>query len=147
MPRIMRSMNVISRCQSLYRAEKMGDALCGGHHSFVLAICRCPGRSQEELSKVLCLNKSTVARAITQLEEAGLVKREANPADKRELLVCPTEKMQAILPRVRQVTAEWNELISRGITEEEMAIFESVLCRMEQSARELTQGREEERGT
>ena len=61
----------------------------------------------------------------------------ANEKDKRQLLVYPTEKMTEILPTVRKITARWNELISKDISEDEMKIFESVLRRMEQSAREL----------
>ena len=145
MPRIMGSMNRISRCQATYRTEKIASDLGGCHHSFVLAICRMPGKSQEELARDLCLNKSTVARSLTQLEDRGYVTRTPNPADKRQMLVYPTEKMLDILPKVRSVTKEWNDLLSEGISEEELAVFESVLHRMEQSAKEIIQTLEENR--
>ncbi len=131
---MMRSMNRISRCQSIYRTEMLGADIGGCQHSFVLAICRAPGRSQEELARDLCLNKSTVARNLTQLEERGYITRAPNPADKRQLLVYPTDKMLDILPRVRLISRQWSELISDGISEEEMSVFESVLHRIEQSA-------------
>lgn len=137
MPRIMGSMNRISRCQAIYRTEKMNDELGGCQHSFVLAICRGPGRSQEELARDLCLNKSTVTRTLTQLEDRGYVRRMPNPTDKRQSLVYPTEKMLDILPRVRAVTSEWNQLISDGISAEELEVFESVLHRMEKRAKEI----------
>lgn len=139
MPKIMKNMNVISRCQSAYRTEAVGGDLCGCHHSFVLAICHKPGMTQEEISRELCLNKSTVTRAINQLEERGYVKRESKPEDKRSLLVFPTEKMENILPRVRKATSEWNELISCGIPENELDVFVSVLNKMAESARKITQ--------
>ena len=60
-----------------------------------------------------------------------------NPTDKRQSLVYPTEKMLDILPRVRAVTSEWNQLISDGISAEELEVFESVLHRMEKRAKEI----------
>ena len=137
MPKIMKSMNSISRCQSIYRQEHSPKELLPCYHTFILAICREPGRSQEELAKDICLNKSTVARTLTQLENMGYVTRTPNPKDKRQLLVYPTEQMTKVLPTVRKITATWNELIAADISDKEMEIFESVLRRMEASARAL----------
>ncbi len=137
MPKLMKHMNSISRLQAAYRTARMGGVLGGCQHSFVLAICRAPGRSQEELARDLCLNKSTVARTLAALETDGYLLRTPNPADKRELLVYPTEKMQNILPEVRAVTREWNERLCADIPEEELAVFFSVLTRMTDRAREL----------
>ena len=139
MPKIMKDMNVISRCQLSYRSEMIKDELCGCHHSFVLAICRRPGMTQEEISRELCLNKSTVARALTQLEDRGYVRREQKPEDKRSVLVFPTDKMTEILPTVREITDKWNEMISEDISETELEIFISVLNRMSKKARKITQ--------
>ncbi len=140
----MKMLNNISRSQSVFRSERLkADGICAAHHTFVLAICRQPGRSQEELAKEICLNKSTVARALTHLEEKGYIRRETNSEDKRSSLVYPTEKMLALLPQVRALTAEWNSLISEGISEEDLAVFHSVLSRMERRAKNLTSNREE----
>ncbi len=147
MPKVMKSMNLIGRCQATYRNARMGKELPAAHHAFVLLICRRPGLSQDELSAELCLNKSTVARALTQLEERGYVKRERNAQDRRQTLVYPTSKMLDILPEVRAVAKAWNALITAGISEEELAVFESVLRRMEAGAKATTQAMREEETT
>lgn len=135
--RFMKTLNNISRCQSLYRSSKLGaEGICSCHHSFILCISRLPGRSQEELAKELCLNKSTVTRALAHLEKHGYITRQSNPADKREFLIYPTDKMQDVLPRVRQITKEWNESIVSGIDEKELEVFHSVLERIEKKAKE-----------
>ncbi len=139
MPKIMKDMNIISRCQLSYRSEMIKDGLCGCHHSFVLAICRRPGMTQDEISRELCLNKSTVARALTHLEERGYVKREPKPEDKRSVLVFPTDKMEEILPTVREITVKWNEMLSEDIPDSELEIFVSVLNKMSEKARKITQ--------
>lgn len=135
MPKIMKSMNMISRCQSAYRGQRMSGELLPSHHAFVFAVCNGPGRSQEELAEALCLNKSTVARALTWLEEHGYVKREPSDEDKRRLLVYPTDKMLSALPEVKEIASDWNAILCDGISEDELAVFESVLSRIEKSAR------------
>ncbi len=138
MPKIMKTLNNISRCQSNYRSGKLDtNRLCAGHHAFVLAICRNPGNSQEKLSKELCLDKSTVARTLNSLESKGFINREINVKNKREMLVFPTEKMLAILPEVRAIAREWNELLVSEIPEAELSVFYSVLSQIEGKARAI----------
>lgn len=141
----MKSLNNISRCQAAYRNLRVVcEGLCPCHHAFVLAVGRVPGRSQEELARELCLNKSTVARALNHLEEKGFVTRRPIKEDKRCLAVYPTEKLNEILPRVREVTRDWNDSITEGISPNEMEIFRSVLERMEIKARETVKRQEED---
>lgn len=144
MPKTMRGINTIHRCQNIFRGERLSGEICGAHHLFVFAICNHPGRSQEELARQLCLNKSTVTRALTSLETGGFVKREINPDDKRQFLVYPTDKMLALLPKARAIANDWNALISEGISESELAAFHSVLSKMEENARAVIAGLEDE---
>ncbi len=144
MSKFMKMLNNISRSQAIYRQSKISaDDLHASHYAFVLSICREPGRSQEELARELCLNKSTVARTLTSLEENGYVKRNALPNDKRQFSVYPTEKMLLVLPKLRKASREWMELLSEGIPEDELVIFNSVLERMQNRAREIIEKQEE----
>ena len=141
----MKSMNAISRCQAQFRTERaVSDELGACHWAFIFAVSRCPGLTQEELAGELCLNKSTVTRALTYLEEHGFVIRQGDKADKRVLLIYPTEKTEALLPKLRAVTREWNELIAGGVNEEDLAVFLSVLYKMEKNAKSIISG--EDRG-
>lgn len=124
----MRNINIISRCEGIYRTDNLKDAkLCSCHHSYVLAICRHPGMTQEQLAKHICINKSSVTRSLSHLEENGYVERRPDPKDKRILCVYPTQKMLDILPEVRRIAADWNEYLVEGIEENDIALFRSVL--------------------
>ena len=57
----------------------------------------------------------------------------------------PTEKMIKILPEVKQASIEWIELLSEGISQEDLAVFNSVLERMQQKAREIIEKQEEDK--
>ena len=146
MSKFMKMLNNISRSQAIYRHNRISaEDLQPTHYAFVLAICREPGRSQEELAKELCLNKSTIARNLTYLEEKGYITRNALPSDKRQFSVYPTEKMLSVLPEIKSASGEWMLLLAEGIDEEELKIFNSVLERMETRAREIIQDQEEQK--
>ncbi len=144
MIKFMKKLNNISRSQAIYRQSKIGASdLQTTHYAFVLAICREPGRSQEELAKELCLNKSTVARALNSLEEKGYITRTPLPQDKRQFSVYPTKKMIDVLPEVKKASEEWMLLLSDGIAPEELEVFNSVLERMQERARKIIEKQEE----
>ena len=140
MPKTMRTINRLHRLQTVFRQERLGGDICAAHHVFVFTICAHPGLSQDEIARALYLNKSTVTRALSSLEERGLVRRELNPEDKRQTLVYPTEEMLNMLPEVRKIAADWNEIIESDIPEEELLVFYSVLLRMEKNAKRVIEG-------
>lgn len=144
MAKFMKMLNNISRSQAIYRHGKVAfKDLQTGHYAFVLSICQDPGRSQEELARELCVNKSTVARNLNCLEKNGYITRNPLPNDKRQFAVYPTEKMLAVYPEVKKASLEWIELLSKEISKEELEIFDSVLERMQERAREIIQKQEE----
>ncbi|MBO5946488.1 MAG: MarR family transcriptional regulator [Clostridia bacterium] len=147
MAKIMRKLNTVSRCQAIYRQRAVvgsaADGLSAAMHPFVLNISNSPGRSQEQIARDLCINKSTACRALSTLETDGYILREENPLDKREMLIYPTERMLAAAIDVRAVSREWGRLITEDISEEELAVFDSVLNRIEKKARMLAEDKAE----
>ena len=144
MPTIMRQINLISRCEGLYRTDRLRGAELGAcHHSYVLVICRNPGISQEELARHICINKSGVTRHLAYLEEHGYVSRIHSEADKRVTLVYPTDKMRQGLPGVKRIVEEWNEYLTAGLTEAELAQFRALLERLALRAKKYSDDREE----
>ncbi len=144
MSKFMKTLNNISRSQAIYRRRRISAKdLQTGHYAFVLVICRNPGRSQEELARELCINKSTVARNLNYLEEKGYITRTPLPSDKRQFSVYPTQRMLEALPEIKDASAEWIRLLSEGIPEAELIVFDSVLERMQTKAREIIERQEE----
>ena len=140
MTHILRQINTISRCAGLFRAERLENGELGAcHHSYIIAICRDPGITAEELSRRLCVNKSNVARNLSYLEDKGYVRREQSQEDKRAFLCYPTEKMLRVLPRVREIIAEWNSLLTSELDEEELSAFASTLDKIALRARECVE--------
>lgn len=144
MSKFMKMLNNISRSQAIYRRDKISaEDLQSGHYAYVLNICSQPGRSQEEIAKDLCVNKSTVARNLNYLEERGYILRQPLPNDKRQFSVHPTDKMLAVLPEIKVASKEWISLLYEGIPESDLEVFDSVLKRMQEKAREIIGNSEE----
>ncbi len=145
MPKFMRILNNISKCQAIYRSEKLSvKEITPAHHTIILALSKNPGCSQDWLAKHVCLDKSTVARTLCRLEELGYVTREQCSVDKRRTLVYPTRKADGILPEIRSITSDWTENISQGIDESDLELFYSVLVKLEEGARALVSKGESE---
>lgn len=138
-----KNITTISRCANQFRSDLLeGTGLKGGQHSIITNLCRNPGISQEQLSKLTYMNKSNVARQLVQLEEAGFVVRRCSEADKRVILVYPTEKADALFPVIVDIHHKWREYLTEGFTEEEMSLFSSLLDRMSERARAYVDNRD-----
>ena len=64
------------------------------------------------------------------------------PQDKRQFSVFPTDKAQRVLPEIKAVSSEWMTRLSEGIPPAELDTFVSVLERMQEKAREITEQQE-----
>lgn len=135
---MMRNINIISRCGILYKDRELaGSGLAGCQTPYVMAVCREPGITQDQLAKTMHVNRSSVTRQLTLLETGGFVTRIRSEADKRAVQVYPTEKMQKMVPVVREVHANWRSRLTEVLTEEEMDTLEGLLERLAARAEDL----------
>ena len=144
MSKFMKILNNISRSQAIYRRSRIsaGD-LQSCHYAYILTISGKPGRSQEEIAQELLVNKSTVTRNLNYLEEKGYIKRKPEKNDKRQFSVFPTEKMLSVLPEIKKASDQWMDLLSEGISPDELKVFHSVLQQMQEKAKEIIRKQEE----
>ena len=72
MPGLMRMINILSRCHTMYRGDRLREQeLNSGFYNYVLPIHFNPGMSQEQLARHVCLDKCNVTRHLSKLEEGG----------------------------------------------------------------------------
>lgn len=128
MPILNRQLNVIVRCAALYREKALAGTGVGPYeNAYLFYICHNPGASQEKLARELYVNKSSVTRHLSHLETEGFLTRVPDENDRRSLLVYPTEKALAILPRLRAVSKEWESLLTAGLSNAESEMFINIL--------------------
>ena len=132
----MRKTNIISRCEGIYRQNKLKNSgLSSCHHSYILAISHHPGMTQDQLAKHICIDKSGVTRHLSYLEKKGYVERCSDQHDKRAICVYPTQKMLDILPEVKKIVTDWNDYLTKDIDPEELDCFNRVLDQIAERAK------------
>ena len=135
MTQIIRDMLEISRCGVQYRSDNLAQfGLKSIHASYLTEICANPGISQDRLARIICINKSNVARQVAVLEEDGFVRRVPSAADKRVMELYPTEKTLEILPRINEMLMYWENCITHDLTEEEKELLSALLRKMSSRA-------------
>jgi DNA-binding MarR family transcriptional regulator len=135
MSQIIRDITEIARCGAQYRSDNLAAlGLKGCHASYLTEICANPGLSQDRLARLICINKSNVARQVATLEEEGFIIRKPSIADKRVMELYPTEKTLELLPQISQVQTQWEACLTQDLTEEEQALFSKILSRMKDRA-------------
>jgi DNA-binding MarR family transcriptional regulator len=90
------------------------------------------GTMQTELAKVMDVGKVTLGGLIDRLESAGLVKRQADPEDRRAKRVVMTPKGTKLLADIQVIAKEVNSRIMNGIPKNDISRAETVLYKMKQ---------------
>jgi DNA-binding MarR family transcriptional regulator len=90
------------------------------------------GMMQTELARVMDVGKVTLGGLIDRLEANGLVRRQADPADRRAKRVVLTPRGSKLLAEIKDVASEVNARIMSGIPRNDVTRAETVLYRMKE---------------
>jgi len=93
-----------------------------------------------ELGQRTSLPKMQVSRATTRLEQDGLITRETDDADRRNLVVRLTAAGRALYRRIEPVVLEREHDLLAALSPDQRAAFEAALTQLEARAIELQQG-------
>lgn len=137
----MRQISITYRCAMRFREHELADTgLAGCQTPYLTALYRQPGISQEEIARLLNVNKSSVARQLASLEAQGYVIREASATDKRILLVYPTEKALSVRERLFRCYRDWNSYLTQDFTDGEKEILSRLMVRISERAEDYVKG-------
>lgn len=135
MTQIIRDMLEISRCGVQYRSDYLAPmGLKSIHASYLTEVCANPGISQDKLARLICINKSNVARQVAVLEEDGFIIRTPSAADKRVIELYPTQKTLDLLPQITDMLMRWETCITKDLSDEEKELLSSLLRKMSDRA-------------
>ena len=95
---------IISRLTHIYYTRELRKiGLSFGEFPFLISVYENEGISQEELSSLLIISKSTTAMMIRKLAEAGYVRKEVDPDDKRNFRLYITDEGLKFIPAIRRI--------------------------------------------
>lgn len=143
---LTRQMNTILASATAEYAAALEDTdLRATQLPYLMAVCQCPGMTQDALSAYLGVDKSNVARQLSQLEHQGYVARQPDPADRRRLFVHPTDRAFERLPRLVDAVSDCQRELTRGMSTEEKELLCELVTRMTRNAARLAAQRASEK--
>lgn len=123
---------VASRLLSNLLARQLHEAgidMTAEQWGAIIILLNGEGMTQGQLGEKLHLEKSSVSRLIDGLEKRGWIERTQDPNDSRQRIVTPTPTALDTAERCATIARAILEEAQRGMTEDEMAVFRSLLQR------------------
>lgn len=131
--------SIINRHGMRYYDQELNSLGVGaGQQFFLVRIFENQGINVYDLAKCGHYDKATATRAIHKLEEFGLIRREADPTDGRVCRLYTTEKARPIVNSIYAAVRKWNDILTRGMSEEEVVLAERLMELMAKNAYEFT---------
>ena len=107
-----------------------GIELNGGQGRILFVLWQQDGLTMTEISKQTSLAKNTLTVVIDGMVKKGIVSRKQNPSNRRETLICLTERAKSIQQQFETVSSQMTALFYKGFTQQEQAQFEQYLLRI-----------------
>lgn len=114
----------ISKNQLKYLNSRIQELNLNREIRYIMMIYDNPNCSQDDLVNIYGESKANMAKALKKLEEDGYIIREVNPENRRKYMLKTTEKADALVPKIRQISLDWEEQV--GISEEDIELKEKI---------------------
>jgi DNA-binding MarR family transcriptional regulator len=95
------------------------EGIGSGQVMFLIELYKKDGRTQDDISHALNIDKGTTARALKKLEEENFIVRLKDEHDKRAHNVYLTDKGKEVKPIVYKVFDELENTMTQNLTDEE----------------------------
>ncbi|MDF3077954.1 MAG: mgrA 2 [Sphingobacteriaceae bacterium] len=90
--------------------------------------------TQQNMADLMCKDKSSILRTIDVLEKDGLVKRDADSADRRKNTLHLTSKCKNLLHEVSDIEAKVIERLTAGISGQDYEALVRALGQIQENA-------------
>ena len=131
---ILREIGVIARAlDSIANIEFRDLELAKGQYLYLVRIGEHPGIIQEELSDLLKVDRSTVARSVKKLADKGFIRELNDHSTQKIKKWILTEKGQALYPFILAEHAYSEETALKGFSKAEALQLEEWLAKMREN--------------
>ncbi len=123
----IRFWQLARRIDAIYRYKMEGNFIARGMQTYIIKIVENPGMIQDEIGKIVKVDKGTCARAMQRLLQKGYIIRERDVEDKRKYRVYPSEKAMEEYPIILKIYEEITDKSIDGISKEDEEKLEELL--------------------
>jgi MarR family transcriptional regulator, transcriptional regulator for hemolysin len=113
------------------RAATLG--VTGAQWKVLLHLTRKPGLRQVELAELLDVEPITLSRIIDRLEQAGLVERASDPADRRAWRLQVTAQARPLIEKLRALAEQLKAEAFADLTNGELGAVSATLTKIREN--------------
>lgn len=130
-------ISMIDRLSRIFYARHYaGYPIGSGQQYFLLWIYEKPGITAGHLAQHGQYDKGTTAKAVQKLVDCGYIRVESDPRDQRRRHLYPLPAADKIVREIYAARAAFETVLARDFTEQERTLFEALLCRAAENARQ-----------
>lgn len=135
---LMKTIHHLARCSTQYRDHQLkGSGLTGYQAPYLPLICRKPGLTQDEIAQQLHVNRSSVTRQLTLLEQEGFITRQRSESDRRSIQIYPEQKLLDMMPTLKSIFHTFRSAITDQMTADEVHTLTTLLDKLSARAEQL----------
>lgn len=132
---VARRINMLFRLTMTHlRTEMKKIGIGAGDYTFLIIPFFRPGLSQDEISRLVHMDKSYTARAVARLEKMGLLERRPDPDQYRIKRVFLTQRCLDMEDEIFGVLKGWHNILVKDIDSRELKIIRDGLDKMMENA-------------
>ena len=132
--KVLREIGIIARAlDSIANIEFRDLELARGQYLYLVRIGEQPGIIQEELSDLLKVDRSTVARSVKKLADKGFIRELNDPSNQKIKKWILTEKGQALYPFILAEHAYSEKAALKRFSKPEILQLEEWLAKMREN--------------
>lgn len=106
------------------------DAFNGAQGRILYVLWQGDGLTISQISQRTSLANTTLTSMLDRMEQSGLIRREASPADRRALRIVLTGRARALQQDYDRISQQMNERYYLGFSDAEIIRFEGYLQRV-----------------
>jgi DNA-binding MarR family transcriptional regulator len=130
-----RWISLINRYTQIYLSKELKPYEMGpGQGIPFVELFTNEGKSQDELSVLIKIDKATIARSLAKLEDKGYIIRKTDSADNRVRRIYLTNKAKKFAPTFFAIFNAWSDTLVQNFSREEKEQLLLFLERMGQNA-------------
>lgn len=126
--------SAVMRLSRRLKHQRVDESLSPTEMSVLGTLALCGSATPGELARKEHVQPPSMTRIVALLEAKGLVRLEPHPEDRRQKVVSPTERAEAMLEESRRRRNAWLAELVGGLTEEEWAALRAAAPVLEKLA-------------
>ncbi|MFD8871504.1 MarR family winged helix-turn-helix transcriptional regulator [Streptomyces sp. NPDC059590] len=126
--------SAVMRLSRRLKHQRVDESLSPTEMSVLGILAQCGSATPGELARKEHVQPPSMTRIVALLEAKGLVRLEPHPEDRRQKVVSPTERAEAMLEESRRRRNAWLAELVGGLNEEEWAALRAAAPVLEKLA-------------